>query len=120
VGFLSLARFGPAHAAWAQAATYLLLAAVTIRVGLKRTHARFGALLVTLLPGLATTALTMIAAAAAETVTSRTGLPSIGKFACDVGAGGVVWAFMAGIVFRRRALSAILKLKEQSSVPAMT
>jgi hypothetical protein len=93
---------------------------VTIRVGLKRTHARFGALLVTLLPGLATTALTMIAAAAAETVTSRTGLPSIGKFACDVGAGGVVWAFMAGIVFRRRALSAILKLKEQSSVPAMT
>jgi O-antigen/teichoic acid export membrane protein len=118
-GFLALAHLGPAFAAWAQAATYLSLAIVTIIVGLKRTNGTVRALITALLPGLATTALTMLAAAAASRLTGGAGWPLIAKFAADVAAGGFVWAFMAGIVFRRRTLGALLSLKDQAPPAAM-
>ena len=114
-GFLALAHLGATAAAWAQVTTYGLLAGVTIRFGLKRTALGFPTLLARLLPGLVTTLLTMLAAAAAARLTSASALPPVASLAVDLAAGATVWAFMAGAVFRRTAVTSIAHLKAAAS-----
>lgn len=118
-GFLSLAHLGAAHAAWAQAGTYLLLAAVTVKVGTKLTNVSLKTLAMTLWPGIATTMVTVGAAAAAANFTEQGGLAPAAQLACDVGAGALVWAFMISVVFRRRTLATIRKLQDPDSRPAV-
>jgi O-antigen/teichoic acid export membrane protein len=115
VGFVALARLGAAHAALAQAGTYLLLAIVTVKVGTKLTNVSLQTLAMTLWPGIATTMVTVTTAAATANLIARSGLGSAAQLACDVGAGAVVWALMVAVVFRRRTLATVWKLKDPNS-----
>jgi O-antigen/teichoic acid export membrane protein len=117
-GFSALAPFGAPAAAVAQVGTYLMLAIVTIRIGLKRTGVTARGLLLTLLPGAATTLLTVVSAAAAAGLAGRSGWPPIAQFACEIAAGALAWAFAVGVVFRGRVWGMIMKLKDQNTMPA--
>ena len=113
IGFIVLARFGAIAAAWVQAGVYLMLAAVTIQIGAGDTKVRWRMFLLALLPGLATTLLTTLAAVAAREATSWTNLPPIAKLACDIGACGIVWVLASGVAFHRRVGPVLIDLRER-------
>ena len=113
IGFTVLARFGAIAAAWVQAGVYLLLAAITIRIGTGDTNVRWRVFLLALLPGIAATLLTMLAAVVTRDAMSGTNLPPIAKLACDIGASGVAWVLVAGVAFHRRVEPALLQLRER-------
>lgn len=111
-GFVAVAKFGAGPAAWVQVCIYLALGGMTLGLGVSITGMPAITVVAMLLPGLVATIATASAAAAADHVADQMQLSAVVRLAADVAGGVLAWSLVVGLIYRRRALAAIVSLQQ--------